>query len=147
MCVNQVVSWEICVERPPNHPPMFPKCQICKNNDFSCCKNGLYEVICPPLDLTMLIHVLIRVKVIPTIDDVLISTVGWKSKLGFVSLESYIKKRPPSLYPIGKFCTLGSRYLNKEIFFRNYWIFFVGCSCLWLESLSCLTFEIFFPWY
>ena len=57
-------------------PPMSPKCQFCKNNDLSCCKNELYEVIHPPLDLVMLIHVLIRVKVISTIDDVLISTVG-----------------------------------------------------------------------
>ena len=63
---------------------------------------------CAPLDLVMLIHVLIHIKVISTIDDVLISTVGLKSKLGFVSLESYIKKRPPSLYPIGKFGTIGS---------------------------------------
>ena len=101
---------------PPNDPPISPKCQICKNNDLSCCKNGLYEAIRPPLDLVMFIHVLISVKVISTVDDVLISTVGWKSKLGFVSLKSYIKKRPPSLYPIGKFCTLRSGHLNKEIF-------------------------------
>ena len=57
-------------------PPMSPKCQTCKNNDLSCCKNGLYEVIRPPLDLVMLIHVLIRVKVISIVNDVLISTIG-----------------------------------------------------------------------
>ena len=56
----------------PNDPPMYPKCQTCKNNDLSCCKNGLYEVIRPPLDFV----ILIRVKVISTVDDVLISTVG-----------------------------------------------------------------------
>ena len=130
---------------PPNDLPQSPKCWNCKNNDLSWCKNGIYEVIHPPLYLVMLIHVLIRVKMISIVDDVLISNVRWKIKLGFVYLESYIKKRPPSLYPIGKFCTLGSRYLNKEIFFcRNSWIFFVGCSCLWLESLFCLAFETFF---
>ena len=57
-------------------PPMSPKCQTCKNNDLLFCKNGLYEVIRPPLDLVMLIHVLIHVKVISIVDDVLISTVG-----------------------------------------------------------------------
>ena len=33
---------------PPNDPLMSLKCQTCKNNDLSCCKNGLYEVIHPP---------------------------------------------------------------------------------------------------
>ena len=61
---------------PPNEPPMSPECQTCKYNDLSCCRNGLYEVIRPPLDLVMLIHVLISVKVISTVDDVLISTIG-----------------------------------------------------------------------
>ena len=59
-----------------NDPPMYPKCQTCKNNDLSCCKNGLYEVTCPPLGLVILIHVLICVKVISTVDDVLISADG-----------------------------------------------------------------------
>ena len=61
---------------PPNEPPMSPKCQTCKNNDLSCCKNGLYEVIRPPLDLVILIHGLIHVNVISTVDDLIISTVG-----------------------------------------------------------------------
>ena len=61
---------------PPNDPPVSSKCQNYKNNDLSCCKNEFYKVIRPPLDLVMLIHVLIRVKVISTVDDVLISTVG-----------------------------------------------------------------------
>ena len=52
---------------------------------------------CVALDLVKLIHVLIYVKVISVVDDVLISTVGWKSKLQFVSLKRYIKKRPPPL--------------------------------------------------
>ena len=60
----------------PNDPPMSPKYQTCKNNDLSCCKNGLYDVICPPFDLVMLIHVLIHVKVMSTVDDALISTIG-----------------------------------------------------------------------
>ena len=50
-----------------------------------------------PLDLVKLIHVLIRVKVISTVDDVIISIVGCKSELGFASLKSYIKKRPPPI--------------------------------------------------
>ena len=33
---------------PPNDPPMPPKCQTCNNNDLSCFKNGIYEVIHPP---------------------------------------------------------------------------------------------------
>ena len=57
---------------PPEDPPMSPKCQTCKNNDLSCCKNVLYEVIRPPLDL----EILIRVKVNSTVDDVIISIVG-----------------------------------------------------------------------
>ena len=60
----------------PNEPPMSPKCQTCKNIALSCCKNGLYEVIHPPLDLVIMIHVLIHVKVISIVDDVIISTVG-----------------------------------------------------------------------
>ena len=63
---------------------------------------------CSPLDLVKLIHVVIRVKVIFIVDDVIISTVGCKSKLGFASLKSYIKTRRPPLYPIEKFGTIGS---------------------------------------
>ena len=46
-----------------------------------------------PLDLVKLIHV----NVISTVDDVMISIVGCKSKLGFASLKSYIKMRPTPL--------------------------------------------------
>ena len=49
---------------------------------------------CAPLDLVKLIHVLICVKVIFVVDDVLISTVGWKSKLGFVSRNLYKEETP-----------------------------------------------------
>ena len=51
----------------------------------------------PPLDLVNVIHVLILVKLISTVDDVIISTVGYKSELGFTSLKSYIKTRHPPL--------------------------------------------------
>ena len=61
---------------PHNDPPMSLNCQTCKKKDLSCCKDGLYEVIRPPLDLVILIHVLIHVKVISIVDDVIISTIG-----------------------------------------------------------------------
>ena len=97
---------------------------------------------CAPLDLVKLIHVLIRVKVISTVDDILISTVGWKSKLGFVSLKSYIKEKPHSLYPIEKFGTIGSwRIIQKKLwdllsYVDNWRMFFVIDWCYLLPALE-----------
>ena len=62
---------------------------------------------CAPLDLVNLTHVLIHINVISIIDDVIISTIGWKCKLGFAFLKSYIKERPPLLYRMEKFGTIG----------------------------------------
>ena len=86
--------------------PYLLSVKLCKNNDLSCCKNGLYEVIRPPLHLVILIHVLIHVKVISIVDDVIISTIGCNRKLGFASLKIYIKERPPSLFPLGNLAPL-----------------------------------------
>ena len=48
---------------------------------------------CAPIDLVKVINV----KLISTVDDVIISTVGCKSKLGFASLKTYTKTRPPPI--------------------------------------------------
>ena len=88
------------------------------------------QKVCP-LALVKLIHLLICVEVISTVDDVLISIVGWKSKLGFASLKSYIKERPPSLYPIGKFGTISSWRIIEKIF-PGFLVF-----CGWLKNVLC----------
>ena len=57
---------------------------------------------CASLDLVKLIHV----KLISTVEDVIISTVRCKSNLGFESLKIYIKTRPPHCIPSGNFAPL-----------------------------------------
>ena len=60
-----------------------------------------------------------------------------------MSLESYIKKRTPSLYPIEKFCTLGSRYLNKEFFLQKFLDLLCGMFLFVIRKFI-LAFEEFF---
>ena len=57
---------------------------------------------CASLDLVKLMHV----KLISTVDDVIISTVRCKIKLGFASLKSYIKTRPLHCIPSGNLAPL-----------------------------------------
>ena len=56
---------------------------------------GVLEQSVPPLWLSHLIHVLSYVLLISTIDDGLISTVGWKRKLEFTSLPNYLREVTP----------------------------------------------------
>ena len=55
------------------------------------------------------------VLLISTIDDVLISTIGYKSELGFTSLSNYLREVNPIVI-----CELWHRNLNKDIFVWDY---------------------------